>query len=161
MCFESPWLLIALFIANKRSEILIELLIFSLLKRILLLITSRPFFGSSFLFCGFLRWINVHLFNFSTYLNIKSLIFIISTYVFFTIFYIAFLAVLVGWGGAILAIFSFFLRIFNWFYVIYKKNLEFSFFRDKISILSSCIYTTKGFNASEIAYWMSIIWIVF
>jgi hypothetical protein len=144
--------LIALFIANKRSGILVELLVFSLLKRILLLIASRPFFSSSFLFCGFLYWINVHLFSFSAYSDINSLIFAISMYVFFAVFYIAFSANLGGWGGAVLTIFSFFLRIFDWFCMIYKKNSEFSFFRDKISILSSYIYTIKGFNVSKIAY---------
>jgi hypothetical protein len=139
MCSRSSWLFIVLFIANKRTRILIELLVFSLLKRILLLIASRPFFGSNFLFYGFLRWISVRLFSFSAYSVIKLLIFTISMYVFFAIFYIAFSAILEGWGGAILAIFLFFLRIFDWFCVIYEKNLEFFFFRDKISILSNYI----------------------
>jgi hypothetical protein len=60
-----------------------------------------------------------------------------------------------------LTVFSFFLRISVCFLIIYKKNSEFSFFRDLISILRCCISAIRGFKASCIAFWISAIRIAF
>jgi hypothetical protein len=51
---ESPWFFKALLIVSNRSEILTDLLVFSLLKRIRLSTTSRSFLGSRSLFWDFL-----------------------------------------------------------------------------------------------------------
>jgi hypothetical protein len=85
MCSGSLHLLIAKLIANKRSGILIDLFVFSLKNRILLLIEFRFFLGASSLLRFFLLT-KVYLSNLMDCSKTKLFSLAISIKVFFTVF---------------------------------------------------------------------------